>query len=45
MNKTIEEFERAGKLSTGWSWDNDELKLIIEATELTLSFLSGKGEK
>jgi len=43
MEMTVKNIKFAGVLSQQSAWTDNELALIISATELTVAFLEGKG--
>ncbi len=40
---TVKQMEFAGSLAHSYKWDNEELKLCIEALQLTIAYLRAKG--
>lgn len=45
MKITAEEARHAGEISRCFAWTDTELALVMSATELTVAFLEGKGQK
>lgn len=45
MRITLDEAKRAGEISRSFEWTDKELALVVSVTELTVSFLEGKGER
>lgn len=45
MKITAEEARHAGEISRCFAWTDTELALVVSVTELTVSFLEGKGER
>lgn len=45
MQITIEKAKHAGEISRKFAWTDEELAMVISATELTVAFLEGKGKE